>query len=490
MNTEMIDQYAMISMNLYGVFSSADLCMLIQNYEHVYFSAADIEKHLEEHIAKNSILQKLGILFYNHLFFQENDVNEFYRRIEDIPVFYPPIEELHKYESISYFEKTKQVEQLTLFIKKKLHIKSKHLLNDIIIYLQMYVKNQYDIMSMLLQAEELIEDKISEGILKPLTASDKDQFFYLMTELSHHSRIFNYRGAKYIEIDHELYDIITLTESLKELQNTQKKYEKLSLQELFSYVHRFQLLIHEEDILQYYQELKDSEAVITKIMDLYPEECDQIEKDSGLDYGTIIVLLVQKTLAKHYNVHQLPDIHFICSQAQDFVIENLKVKDYHIVLSFFKRTTRAGQLQKQNCLSDFIRPTLFLLDEFLNSCLDQLVDRKVSKKTIDDFYQAIDDFSKQFYKDKELIYYLKKDILEWYAHYGYTDTVQQLQKQLNKEYPGHTIELYLAILYGLLMYKNKRVFREVYLESKKYMALNPYEQEAKESIEELYHDSI
>lgn len=133
---------------------------------------------------------------------------------------------------------------------------------------------------------------------------------------------------------------------------------------------------------------------------------------------------------------------------------------------------------------------MFSLDEFLNSCLDQLVERKVSKKTIDDFYQAIDDFSKQFYNDKKLIYYLKKNLLEWYAHYGYTDTVQQLQKQLNNEYPVHPIELYLPILYGLLMYKNKRVFKDVYFESKKYMALNPYEQEAKETIEELYHDYI
>lgn len=61
-------------------------------------------------------------------------------------------------------------------------------------------------------------------------------------------------------------------------------------------------------------------------MDLYPEECDQIEKYSGLDYGTVIVLLVQKTLAKHYDIHQLPDIHFICNQAHILILKILKSK--------------------------------------------------------------------------------------------------------------------------------------------------------------------
>ncbi|MFR3844085.1 hypothetical protein [Faecalibacillus intestinalis] len=152
------------------------------------------------------------------------------------------------------------------------------------------------------------------------------------------------------------------------LNEKQKLFQNLTYHMIEKELHHNDIDIKYEEVLNYYNDCKDTDETIAYFDEKYDQQLDRLgEKNEMFDDDALVYYIV-KVIEHHEDIHQVPDKNYIASDIIDLI---QKDHDYYDLLeqtqSIMKRLIKMKHEKNQDLQNTF-SPYGIDLEQFFYTC--------------------------------------------------------------------------------------------------------------------------
>lgn len=268
------------------------------------------------------------------------------------------------------------------------------------------------------------------------------------------------------------------------LNEKQKLFQNLTYHMIEKEFHHNDIDIKYEEVLNYYNDCKDTDETIAYFDEKYDQQLDQLgEKNEMFDDDALVYYIV-KVIEHHEDIHQVPDKNYIASDIIDLI---QKDHDYYDLLekteSIMKRLIKMNHEKNQDLQNTF-SPYGIDLEQFFTRVFQDLAYVEVDSKLLKEIYDLIKELQKEY--GLSLRYTeIRMDLLSTLIKDD-PDCLDQEMKNICKEYPQFRFMLYYKVMTTLQQTNQNDLLKKYYQEINTCMPMNEEQKDLLEVIKEIF----
>ena len=268
------------------------------------------------------------------------------------------------------------------------------------------------------------------------------------------------------------------------LNEKQKLFQNLTYHMIEKEFHHNDIDIKYEEVLNYYNDCKDTDETIAYFDEKYDQQLDQLgEKNEMFDDDALVYYIV-KVIEHFEDIHQVADKNYIANDLLELI---QKDHDYYDLLekteSIMKRLIKMKHEKNQDLQNTF-NPYGIDLEQFFTRVFQDLAYVEVDSKLLKEIYDLIKELQKEY--GLSLRYTeIRMDLLSTLIKDD-PDCLDQEMKNICKEYPQFRFMLYYKVMTTLQQIGNNDLLKKYYQEINTCIPMNEEQKDLLEVIKEIF----
>ena len=212
------------------------------------------------------------------------------------------------------------------------------------------------------------------------------------------------------------------------LNEKQKLFQNLTYHMIEKELHHNDIDIKYEEVLNYYNDCKDTDETIAYFDEKYDQQLDQLgEKNEMFDDDALVYYIV-KVIEHHEDIHQVPDKNYIASDIIDLI---QKDHDYYDLLekteSIMKRLIKMKHEKNQDLQNTF-SPYGIDLEQFFSRVFQEIDYVEHQASFLKKIYQLLKELQNEYALSLRYVE-IQMDVLSTLTKY----TQENLDEEINLE---------------------------------------------------------
>ena len=249
-------------------------------------------------------------------------------------------------------------------------------------------------------------------------------------------------------------------------------------------LHHNDIDINYEEVLNYYNDCKDTDETIAYFDEKYDQQLDRLgEKNEMFDDDALVYYIV-KVIEHHEDIHQVPDKNYIASDIIDLI---QKDHDYYDLLeqtqSIMKRLIKMKHEKNQDLQNTF-SPYGIDLEQFFTRVFQEIDYVEHQGSFLTKIYSLLKELQNEYALSLRYVE-IQMDVLSTLTKYTQENLDEEI-KELCKNYPQYRFMLYYKIMTTLQQIGNNDLLKKYYQEINTCIPMNEEQKDLLEVIQEIF----
>ena len=268
------------------------------------------------------------------------------------------------------------------------------------------------------------------------------------------------------------------------LNEKQNLFQNLTYHMIEKELHHNDIDINYEEVLNYYNDCKDTDETIAYFDEKYDQQLDRLgEKNEMFDDDALVYYIV-KVIEHHEDIHQVPDKNYIASDIIDLI---QKDHDYYDLLeqtqSIMKRLIKMKHEKNQDLQNTF-SPYGIDLEQFFTRVFQEIDYVEHQGSFLTKIYSLLKELQNEYALSLRYVE-IQMDVLSTLTKYTQENLDEEI-KELCKNYPQYRFMLYYKIMTTLQQIGNNDLLKKYYQEINTCIPMNEEQKDLLEVIQEIF----
>ena len=268
------------------------------------------------------------------------------------------------------------------------------------------------------------------------------------------------------------------------LNEKQKLFQNLTYHMIEKEFHHNDIDIKYEEVLNYYNDCKDTDETIAYFDEKYNQQLDQLgEKNEMFDDDALVYYIV-KVIEHHEDIHQVPDKNYIASDIINLI---QKDHDYYDLLekteSIMKRLIKMKHEKNQDLQNTF-SPYGIDLEQFFTRVFQEIDYVEHQASFLKKIYQLLKELQNEYALSLRYVE-IQMDVLSTLTIYTQENLDEEI-KELCKNYPQYRFMLYYKIMTTLQQIGNNDLLKKYYQEINTCIPMNEEQKDLLGVIKDIF----